>query len=286
MEQEDCLFLDIYVPVSAFQAQQQLPVVVWFHGGAFVFGSKADYDLQQFPLYDGIGAIDAANKDLIFVAGNYRLGAFGWMAGTYMEAHGTPNAGLYDQRKILEFVKNYISNVNGNSSQVSAWGESAGASSILHHLIANFQPDKDPLFSRAIIQSPAFEWQWDRSGTLNETYSNVSTLAGCPTADIGCLQSLDVDKLSSANQQYFQQSTRCDGLFPMGPSLDGNIIKDLPAVGFPQGKIPYRASANPLRCLPCFWTRRLLLRAGVTHCLARPRRSDHWGQSPFHTTAH
>ena len=203
IEQEDCLFLDIYVPVAAFQAQQQLPVVVWFYGGAFVFGSKADFDLQQFPLYDGTGPIDAANNNLIFVAGNYRLGAFGWMAGTYMEAHGTPNAGLYDQRKILEFVKTYISNVNGDNSQISAWGESAGASSILHHLIANFQPDKNPLFSRAIIESPAFEWQWDRSGTLNETYTNVSALAGCSTADISCLQNVDVDKLISANQRYF-----------------------------------------------------------------------------------
>ena len=284
-EQEDCLFLDIYVPVSAFQAQQQLPVVVWFYGGAFVFGSKADFNLQLFPLYDGTGAIDAANNDLIFVAGNYRLGAFGWMAGTYMEARGTPNAGLYDQRKILEFVKYYISNVNGDNSQVSAWGESAGASSIIHHLIANFQPDKNPLFSRAIIQSPAFEWLWDRSGTLNETYRNVSPLAGCQTGDIDCLQNLNLDKLRSANQQYFQETTPCNGLFPMGPSLDGKIIKELPAVGFPQGKTLYQASANPLTCSPC-WTRRLLLRSGVTHCLSRRKRSNHQWQSPFHTTAH
>ena len=268
IEQEDCLFLDIYVPLSAFQAQQQLPVVVWFYGGAFVYGSKADFDLQQFPLYAGTGAIDAANNNLIFVAGNYRLGAFGWMAGMYMEAHGTPNAGLYDQRKILEFVNKYISNVNGDNLQVSAWGESAGASSILHHLIANFQPDKNPLFSRAIIQSPAFEWQWDRSGTLNKTYSNVSALAGCPTADIDCLQDLDADHLISANQQYFQETTPCDGLFPMGPSLDGNIIKELPAVAFPKGKTFYRASAYPLTCSPC-WARRLLSRSGVTHCLSR-----------------
>ena len=236
-EQEDCLFLDIYVPASAFKAQQPLPVVVWFYGGAFTFGSKADFDLQQFPLYAGTGAINAANDNLIFVAGNYRLGAFGWMAGSYMETHAKPNAGLYDQRKILEFVNEHISNVNGDASQVSAWGESAGASSILHHLIANFPSGSNPLFSRAIIQSPAFEWQWDRSGTLDQTYKNVSTLAGCPSAEMTCLQNLDVEKLSSANQQYFQETTPCNGLFPMGPSLDGTTIKELPAVALTQGKI-------------------------------------------------
>ena len=255
-------------------------MVVCFYGGAFVYGSKDDFDLKQMPIFDGTGAIDAANDNLIFVIGNYRLGAFGWMAGTYMEAHGTPNAGLHDQRKILEFVNTYISKLNGDNSQVSAWGESAGGSSILHHLIANFQPDKNPLFSRAVIQSPAFEWQWDRSGTLDETYSNVSTLAGCPATDMDCLQNLSVDKLSSANQRYFEETTACDGLFPIGPSLDGKIIEELPAVAFPQGKTLYRASANPLTCSP-YWARELLLRSGVTHCLSRPRRI--WR---FHTSAH
>ena len=236
IEQEDCLFLDIYVPASAFQAQQQLPVITWFYGGAFIFGSKGDFDLQRFPLYSGIGPIDAANGSVIFVAGNYRLGAFGWMAGSYMEAHGTPNAGLYDQRKILEFVHDHISKLNGDSSQVSVWGESAGASSILHHLIADFQADKDPLFSRAIIQSPAFQWQWDRPGTLNKTYTSFSRLAGCPRGEMTCLQDVDVGSLTSANQQLFQETTPCDGLFPLGPSLDNKVIKQLPAVALPQGK--------------------------------------------------
>ena len=222
-------------------------MVVWFYGGAYVFGSKADFDLQQFPLYAGLSAIKAANDLVIFVVGNYRLGAFGWMAGSYMEFHATPNAGLYDQRKILEFVKTYISKVNGSKSHVSAWGESAGASSILHYLIASFTVEKDPLFHRAIIQSPAFEWQWDRFGTLNETYHNVSILAGCPTADIDCLRNLDVKKLSHANQQYIQKITPCDGLFPMGPSLDSRLIRDIPAIAFPNDKPMNQPSVKPTR---------------------------------------
>ena len=198
-----------------------------------MFGSKADFNPKEFPLYTGTGPINAAKGGAIFVAGNYRLGAFGWMAGTYMENHATPNAGLHDQRKVLEFVNKHISGVNGDSSQVSVWGESAGASSILHHLIANF--GDTPLFSRAIVQSPAFEWQWDRTGTLNATYNAVSTLANCSTGDMTCLQEADVDTLDAANQKYFQSTTPCNGLFPMGPSLDNSVIKDLPAVAFPSG---------------------------------------------------
>ena len=43
---QDCLLLNIYVPAPAVQAAEQaaekqdaaLPVMVWLHGGAFLFG--------------------------------------------------------------------------------------------------------------------------------------------------------------------------------------------------------------------------------------------------------
>ena len=93
---EDCLFLDIYVPTKALESKTPVPVVVWFYGGAFVFGSKSEFDITNFPFYSGEGLIGAANESLIFVAGNSRLGAFGWLAGSYMESNGLPNAGLSD----------------------------------------------------------------------------------------------------------------------------------------------------------------------------------------------
>lgn len=171
-QSEDCLFLDIYVPGSILAGAQKdhtanTPVVVWLFGGAFVFGSK-DLVLGgagNDPLYNGTGLLMADNGNIIFVAGNYRLGAFGWLAGTTMEAQGLPNAGLSDQRLIFRFVQDFIYLVGGDKNQVNAWGESAGAGSILHHLISH-----DPLsttgallkpnFTRAAIQSPAYEWQW------------------------------------------------------------------------------------------------------------------------------
>ena len=237
-QSEDCLFLDIYVPESAFQSDKKLPVVVWIYGGAFVMGSKNDFDLTKIPLYDGKGLINNANGNLIFVTGNYRLGAFGWMAGSYLEGqrNATTNAGLWDQRKILSFVNKHIGLVNGDNSQVSVWGESAGASSIMHHLIADFDDEHEGLlFSKAILQSPAFQWQWDQTGSLNKTYSTVADIAGCTTGDLSCLQEVTMAQLSSANQAYFQNVTRCDGLFPMGPSIDGTLIKELPAVSFSNG---------------------------------------------------
>ena len=228
---EDCLFLDIYVPSSVLDGTNLVPVVVWFYGGAYMAGSKQEFDISQIPLYSGQGLLTATQDPLIFVAGNYRLGAFGWLAGSYMEKEARPNAGLYDQRKILQFVKQYIAKVNGDPTQVSAWGESAGAGSIVHHLIAK-NGKHDPLFSKAILQSPAFEWQWDRAGSLNDTYTTFAGFAGCPTGDLSCLQSATETDLSTANQKLFMSDTACLGVFPLGPSLDSDTILTIPAVAF------------------------------------------------------
>lgn len=97
---EDCLFLDLYLPKAAFDSTQMkpMPVVIWFYGGAFAFGSKN----QLGPLYTGRSVITASNHSTIFIAGNYRVGAFGWLAGDYMQEYAQPNAGLYDQALLVQ----------------------------------------------------------------------------------------------------------------------------------------------------------------------------------------
>lgn len=220
-------------------------MVVWIYGGAFAFGSKSQFDTTRVPLYDGTGPINASSNEIIFAAPNYRLGAFGWLAGSYLESQfntqtktGLTNAGLRDQRKALEFVRDHISKVNGDRDNVSVWGESAGASSILHHLIADFgDQSSGPLFNKAILQSPAFEWSWDRDDTLNNTYTAVAKAAGCPSGELSCMQKVTTEALANANQFYFREVTTCLGLFPLGPALDGSLIKYLPPVALSEGKV-------------------------------------------------
>lgn len=71
----------------------KLPVVVFVYGGAYVFGSK-DSLQPELPFYDGTGLISQSGNNMIFVAMNYRVGAFGFLAGITMENEGTPNAGF------------------------------------------------------------------------------------------------------------------------------------------------------------------------------------------------
>lgn len=235
-QSEDCLFLDIYVPSSAFGPNNpQLPVVVWIYGGGYLSGSKSVNGL----FYNGTGILEAAASKVIFIAGNYRVGAFGWLAGSQMERDATPNAGLYDQRLVLQWVQDYVHLIGGDKSKVSAWGESAGAGSILHHLISHVKGggQQDPLFSKAILQSPAFQWQWDRAGTIDEMYRNFSSHAHCDDHSINCLQRASTDILIAANQKLFAETLPCTGLYPVGPALDGKLIKQLPPVAFDSGMI-------------------------------------------------
>ncbi|MEV8985569.1 carboxylesterase family protein, partial [Klebsiella variicola] len=64
---EDCLTLNIWAPANASDA----PVFFWIHGGALVAGSGRE------PLYDGKRM---AERGVIVVSINYRLGVLGWLA--------------------------------------------------------------------------------------------------------------------------------------------------------------------------------------------------------------
>ncbi|KAI1101215.1 carboxylesterase family protein [Jackrogersella minutella] len=230
---EDCLFLDVYAPTAAFKpGAKPLPVVVWIYGGGFAYGSKNPIG----PINSGRSILNASDYELIFVVGNYRVGAFGWLAGDYMQRFGQPNAGLYDQALLFKWVQDYAGLVQGDVNNVSAWGESAGAGSILHHLIRK-GGEKDPGFTRFAVQSPAFQWAWNNShnGTLDNVYRKFSLHAGCKyDYNITCLRVADSKRLEKANQDLFDDAKKL-GLLPFGPAVDDSWIKTIPTISFFHG---------------------------------------------------
>ncbi|KAK2731253.1 hypothetical protein FQN55_004898 [Onygenales sp. PD_40] len=228
---EDCLFLDLQVPGKAVREpdQHRMPVVVWIYGGAYTLGSKSMFtgafgDFPLLPLYDGTGPIKASGGEIIFASMNYRLGAYGWLAGKTMEKEGTPNLGLWDQRAAFQWVQDFIQLVGGDKSQVSAWGESAGAGSIYHHLVG-FGGKQDPLFSKAVMLSPAYQILYDRHGALEDTFQTFAEAAGCPGGDMACLRAADEDTLKKANRAAIGAAP--EGTSNMGPATDGTLIRQL-----------------------------------------------------------
>ncbi len=131
---DDHLVLNIWSPAEPAAG---MPVMVFIHGGAFTGGAgSAD-------VYDGSAF---ARAGVICVTINYRLGVEG-----FLPIPGAPtNLGLRDQLFALQWVQDNIAAFGGDPSNVTIFGESAGAMSVAN-LIAS--PLAKGLFKRAIVQS-------------------------------------------------------------------------------------------------------------------------------------
>ena len=146
-----------------------------------------------------------------------QVGAYGFLAGTTMEKEGLPNAGLYDQRAVFQWIQDYIGLVGGDKKQVSAWGLSSGASSIIHHLTA-FGGTQDPLFSKAVLLSPGLPLSFDRKGNLEQAFQNFATQAGCAGKGLACLRNASAEALAAANNA---------SNYALFPSADGKYVRQV-----------------------------------------------------------
>lgn len=136
---EDCLYLNVWADL----AKTGQPVMVWFHGGAYMhgFGHEMEFDGDAM-----------AKRGAILVTVNYRVGVLGYMAHpalTAMDGH-SGNYGLMDQIFALKWVKENIVAFGGDPENVTIFGQSAGGGSVQSIMTS---PLARGLFRRAIIQS-------------------------------------------------------------------------------------------------------------------------------------
>ena len=93
------------------------------------------------------------SPNVVIVSIYYRLNIFGFLAHPALADSklGSLNAGFLDQREALRWVKSYIHAFGGDPESLTINGQSAGASSVELHLVAN--GGNSPLFKAAIVQS-------------------------------------------------------------------------------------------------------------------------------------
>lgn len=138
---EHCQYLSVTTPKDT-SFSDNLPVMVWIHGGSYVTGAG------DYPIYDP--AVLVREQRVIVVTVTYRLGLLGYLGSK----ESTPaNLGLLDQIEALKWVKQNIAGFGGNPENITVFGESAGGDAAAHLMIAK---GTEGLFNRAIIQSAPF----------------------------------------------------------------------------------------------------------------------------------
>ncbi|KAB2577656.1 Carboxylesterase patB [Lasiodiplodia theobromae] len=231
-QSEDCLFLNVKAPQNP--TGDSLPVFVMLHGGGYTVGSP---ELVS----PGDAIVHKANGSLIFVEVQYRLGLFGFLAGSDIKERGDLNAGLLDQRAALDWVQRHIKAFGGDPSRVTIWGGSAGGGSVTLQLTAGGAFDQPP-FSAAIPEYPWWTPFLSESGQERQ-YRATLQLGNC--SDLACLRKLESSDLQLINQRVsnitYPSPGYGFGTFNYGPVVDGKFIRQLPGDEFKQGnfhKVP------------------------------------------------
>ncbi|SJL12161.1 uncharacterized protein ARMOST_15582 [Armillaria ostoyae] len=235
---EDCLFLNVYIPgqLDSRSSGKNLPVVVWIHGGGYVAGSANGFSGPD--AYDGNDLVRESGDGIIAVVIQYRLGLFGFLAGEEVKVNGRLNAGLLDQQFALQWVQEHIAKFGGDPGRVTIWGESAGAGSVLQQVIANDGKTFPPLFRAAITSSSFLPSQYAFNDVVPEfLYNSVVSRTNCTSAanSLACLRNADVNVLEQININLC--GSGFFGTFVFVPVVDGDFIKQRPALALLEGKV-------------------------------------------------
>ncbi|KAF2724447.1 carboxylesterase [Polychaeton citri CBS 116435] len=209
----ECLNLNISIPAGALEGDAKLPVFVFIHGGAFLFGSgnNPTYDLARF-----VRLSVAKNLPVVGVTMNYRLGAPGFLTSEELcKAGYKPNNALRDQRTALLWIQKYIADFGGDPKEVTLVGESAGGVSANYHLHS-----KEPLFKRVICMS----------GTVllepPSSFESAEAIYEKATDALGLHDATPSQRMEALNQMDIQElrNKLMRAGIPAGPTIDGDIV--------------------------------------------------------------
>ncbi|MCR4589155.1 MAG: carboxylesterase family protein [Lachnospiraceae bacterium] len=222
---EDCLYLNVWTPAK--KADEKLPVLVWYFGGALQWGypSEMEFDGERL-----------ARRGIIVVSVNYRLGAFGFLTHPEItaEAPEAPaNFGHLDQKAGLMWVVRNIEAFGGDPSNITIAGQSAGGGSTLAQL--THEPNY-PYISKAIIMSAFIRNPFEESRiVVNKTLKEAEKLGEAFFAFLGVRTLEEARALDAVFIRDRYAAFREDHPWFMG-IIDDVFTKDDPMKLFARGK--------------------------------------------------
>ena len=229
---EDCLYLNIW---SGAQSEtDNLPVMVWIHGGGWQFKSTYDGDVL-------------AENDVVVVSVNYRMNAFGWMAHPALSQESvngvSGNYGVLDHLAALEWVQNNIENFGGDKNNVTIFGESAGGGS-MYALLATQR--SEGLFHKVISQST-----WINSSNVTNLKTHNGFMDSAEDLGLRATESYIDDNLDyEQNLRRLRELTADEVLslqVPVSLVVDGWLYPKPPFEVFREGqqiKVPIMSGYN------------------------------------------
>ncbi|KFU96014.1 Fatty acyl-CoA hydrolase precursor, medium chain, partial [Chaetura pelagica] len=219
---EDCLYLNVYAPISTAK-QEKLPVFVWIHGGGLVFGAASSYD----------GSALAAFDNVVVVTIQYRLGVLGYFSTR--DEHARGNWGYLDQVAALQWIQENIIYFGGDPGSVTIAGESAGGVSVSALVLS---PLAKGLFHKAISESgTAIRVLF--TDQPEEEAKRIATAFGCEksssAATVECLREKTEEEIvqTQIKTPSLFVSASADGVFfPKSPSelLSAKLINAVPYI--------------------------------------------------------
>lgn len=225
---EDCLSINVWTPKNR-ASNAKLPVMVFIYGGGFFRGSSSFEPYKGAYLYNG--SYLSANENVVVVTFNYRVGVLGFLA--FKEYNGDElegNYGFLDQQLALQWVQNNIQNFGGDPSNVTLFGESAGAMSVGLHLVS--APSSQALFQQGIMESNPYALPYKTKAEALEIGDIFASLLGCD--NIGCLRNRPMLELvrkqhhEMLQPHHLWQKMKMKNILVWTPVIDGKVLTKQP----------------------------------------------------------
>lgn len=220
-DSEDCLYLNIL----SKDTKKKKPVLVWIYGGAFIIGETT------LKMYDGTSF---AQKDIVFVSFNYRLGLQGGYDISHLNQGDNEfddNIFISDQIQALKWIHENIEYFGGDPNDVTIMGESAGGTSVINLMAI---PEAEGLFHKVICESGVI------GATVSPSVGNINMRLllehlGIKESEMEKIKELSIEQLREASVWLMKNFTKnYPGMFLSGPIL-GSLLPEYPLDAIKRG---------------------------------------------------
>lgn len=217
---EDCLTLNIRTPLAG----ENLPVLVFIHGGGYNTGMASD------PLLEGSSFV---RNGIVYVSIQYRLNVWGFYDfSTYPGGKEfDTNCGISDHIVAMKWIRENIRAFGGDPNRITISGESAGGISVITMMaIPELQGTFQQVISSSALPNAIFTSQMSR-----QNMDLFLEGMGWTEEDIPKLKTVDAYEVLKGNDHVgLKHQYKNPGIFLPAPAID-DLLPERPIDAIAKG---------------------------------------------------